>query len=90
MTNPVGTTPPQMTFTRPKVGVVATPPKTNAGLSPQSVEIAKAKAPKELKSAGIKKKKSPINIVNYLWLGVASISSAVGISEIVKLLKKHH
>ena len=88
MTSPISNTNTQMTFTPPKVGVVPTPPKTE-GISKDTLEIANAKAPQELKNAGIKKKKSPINIVNYLWLGVGLISSAIAGSEVLKKKKKH-
>ena len=91
MTAPVNNSNPQMThmtFTPPKVGVVPTPPKTG-GISKDTLEIANAKAPAELKNAGIKKKKGPINFINYLWLGVGIISSAVAGSEFLKLIKKH-
>ncbi len=88
MTSPINNANTQMTFTPPKVGVVPTPPKTG-GITKDTLEITNAKPPEELKNAGIKKKKSPINIVNYLWLGVGLISSAIAGSEFLKLIKKH-
>lgn len=81
-------TTPSMTFTPPKIGVVPTPPKRNEGISRDTLEIASAQAPKELKKAGVKKPKSPINFINYLWLGVGAISATISIQELIKLIKK--
>ncbi len=65
-----------MKLAAPKVGVLNTPPKTR-GVSQDTLEIVNAKTPKELKNAGIKKKKSPIKILCALYLGVVGISSVV-------------
>ncbi len=80
---------PQMTFTPPKIGVVPTPPKVSGGISKDTLEIATAKTPEDLQKAGLKKKKSPINIINYMWLGVGAISATVAANEFLKLIKKH-
>ena len=79
----------QMTFTPPKVGVIPTPPKIGGTISKDTLELTNAKMPDELKNAGIKKKKSPINIINYMWLAVGAISAAIAGSEFFKLIKKH-
>ena len=58
MTGQVNTQNVQMTFTPPKVGVVE-PPKgrTSGVLSKDTIEIANAKTPQDIKNAGIKKEK---------------------------------
>lgn len=90
MTGQVNTQNVQMTFTPPKVGVVEPPKSRTSGvLSKDTIEIANAKTPQDIKNAGIKKKKSPINIINYMWLGVATIVGAVAGSDFIKLIKKH-
>lgn len=79
----------QMTFTPPKVGVIPTPPKAKERISKDTLEITNAQLPEDLKNAGIKKKKSPIDIINYMWLGVGAISATLAGSEFIKLIKKH-
>ncbi len=78
-----------MTFTPPKIGVIPTPPKVSGKISQDTLELTKAKMPDELKNAGLKKKKGPINIINYMWLGVGLISATLTGSEFFKLIKKH-
>lgn len=79
----------QMTFAPPKVGVIPTPPKISGGISKDTLEILNAQTPQDLKTIGIKKKKGPIDIINYMWLGVGAICAAVAGSEFFKLIKKH-
>ena len=80
---------PQMTFTPPKVGVIPTPPKTGGKISQDTLELINSKVPEDLQDAGRKKQNSPINIINYMWLGVSLISTAVAGSEVFKFIKKH-
>lgn len=90
MTQQINPTASNMTFTPPKVGVVTPlPGKINGNISKDTLDIVNAQVPKELKEAGIKKKKSPINIINYMWLGVGAICAAISASEFAKLIKKH-
>lgn len=80
----------QMTFTPPKVGVVEPPKDRISGvLTKDTIEIANAKTPEDIKNAGIKKKKSPINIINYMWLAAGAIVAAVAGCDLIKLIKKH-
>ena len=88
MTDSVKNTP-QMTFTPPKVGVVATPPKISGGISKDTLEIINTKVPDELRNTVIKKKKSPIDIINYMWLAIGALSAIVAGNEFLKLIKKH-
>ena len=80
---------PQMTFTPPKVGVIPTPPKVGGKISQDTLELVNSKVPEDLQNAGRKKKNSPINIINYMWLGVSLISTAVAGSEVFKFIKKY-
>ncbi len=80
---------PQMTFTPPKVGVIPTPPKVGGKISQDTLELVNSKVPEDLQNAGRKKKNSPINIINYMWLGVSLISTAVAGCEVFKFIKKH-
>lgn len=69
------------------IGVLPTPPALKSAVSQDTLEITNAKAPEDIKNAG-KKRKGPVGFINFLWLGVASICSAVAIKDILKLFKK--
>ena len=90
MTQQISPTTSNMNFTPPKIGVVTPlPGKINGNISKDTLNIINAQVPQELKEAGVKKKKSPINIINYMWLGVGAICAAISAGELVKLIKKH-